>query len=88
MIGHNWGAEQAERWVWIQASGLNGNEGDYVDIAAGRIKVGGWTTPWVANGRVVIEGEPYRVGGFRPAEPRSRRRRRPANSRSRARRST
>ena len=60
MIGHNWGAEQAERWVWIQASGLNGNEGDYVDIAAGRIKVGGWTTPWVANGRVVIEGEPYR----------------------------
>jgi hypothetical protein len=65
MIGHNWGAEHAERWVWIQASGLNGNEADYVDIAAGRIKVGGWTTPWVANGRIVIEGEPYRVGGFR-----------------------
>ena len=65
MIGHNWGAEHAERWVWIQASELGGNEGDYLDVAAGRIKVGGWTTPWVANGRIVIDGEPYRVGGFR-----------------------
>jgi hypothetical protein len=65
MIGHNWGAEHAERWVWIQASGLGGHPGDYVDIAAGRINVGRWTTPWVANGRIVIDGEPYRVGGFR-----------------------
>ena len=22
MIGHNWGAEHAERWVWIQGSGF------------------------------------------------------------------
>jgi hypothetical protein len=65
MIGHNWGAEHAERWIWIQASGLDGNENNYLDITAGRIKVAGWTTPWVANGRIVIDGEPYRVGGFR-----------------------
>ena len=67
MIGHNWGAEHAERWVWIQASDLGGTEGDYVDIAAGRIKVAGLTTPWVANGCIVIDGEPHRVGGFRGA---------------------
>jgi hypothetical protein len=64
MIGHNWGAEHAERWVWIQAPNLNGNEGDYVDIAAGRIKIGRFTTPWVANGQIVLDGELYRLGGF------------------------
>ena len=65
MVGHNWGAQHAERWIWIQASELDGKEGDYIDLAAGRIKIGGWTTPWVANGRIVIDGEPHRVGGFR-----------------------
>jgi hypothetical protein len=65
MIGHNWGAEHAERWIWLQASDLGGNKGDYLDIGAGRIKIGRMTTPWVANGRIVIDGEPYRVGGFR-----------------------
>lgn len=64
MVGHNWGAEHAERWVWIQASNLGGTPGDYVDIAAGRIKIGPLTTPWVANGQIVLDGEPHRVGGF------------------------
>lgn len=64
MIGHNWGAEHADRWVWIQASNLGGNEGDYLDIAAGRIKIGPMTTPWAANGRLVLDGEPYRLGGL------------------------
>ncbi len=64
MIGHNWGTEHAERWVWLQASALGGREGDYIDVAAGRIKVGRWTTPWVANGQIVLDGEPLRIGGF------------------------
>jgi hypothetical protein len=64
MIGHNWGAEHAERWVWIQAPDLNGVRGDYVDIAAGRIKVGPMTSPWVANGMIVIDGVEHRLGGF------------------------
>ena len=64
MVGHNWGTEHAERWVWIQASNLGGREGDYVDIAAGRIKLGRWTTPWVANGQIVLDGNPYRLGGL------------------------
>jgi hypothetical protein len=67
MIGHNWGAEHAERWVWIQGSGFSDNPADHVDIAAGRIKVAGMTTPWVANGQIVLDGEPYRIGGFRGA---------------------
>jgi hypothetical protein len=64
MVGHNWGAEHAERWTWIQASDLGGNPGDYLDIAAGRIKLGPMTTPWIANGRLVLEGEVYTLGGI------------------------
>lgn len=64
MVGHNWGAEHAERWTWIQASDLGGNAGDYLDVAAGRIKLGPVTTPWIANGRLVLDGEPYTLGGI------------------------
>jgi len=64
MVGHNWGAEHAERWTWIQASDLGGRRGDYLDIAAGRIKLGPMTTPWIANGRLVLDGEEYRLGGL------------------------
>ncbi len=64
MVGHNWGSEHAERWVWIQAACLNGVEGDYLDIAVGKIKIGPWTTPWVANGMLVLDGEPHRLGGL------------------------
>jgi hypothetical protein len=64
MIGHNWGAEHAERWVWIQGAELGGEEGSYLDIAAGRIKIGPLTTPWVANGMLRIDGTEHRLGGF------------------------
>jgi hypothetical protein len=64
MIGHNWGSEHAERWVWIQGGDLGGERGSYVDLAAGRIKLGPLTTPWVANGVVRIDGTEHRLGGF------------------------
>jgi hypothetical protein len=64
MVGHNWGAEHAERWTWIQASDLGGNPGDYLDIAAGRIRIGALTTPWIGNGRLVLGGEQYTLGGI------------------------
>jgi len=64
MVGHNWGAEHAERWTWIQASDLSGRRGDYFDIAAGRIKIGPMTTPWIANGRIVLDGVGYTLGGL------------------------
>jgi hypothetical protein len=64
MIGHNWGAEHAERWVWIQGSDLGGDGDSYLDIAAGRIKIGPLTTPWVANGMLRLDGVEHRLGGF------------------------
>jgi hypothetical protein len=63
MVGHNWGSEHAERWTWIQAAGFAG-EGSYFDVGAGRIKVGRWTTPWIANGMLQLDGRRHRLGGL------------------------
>jgi hypothetical protein len=64
-VGHNWGTEHAERWLWIHAAGFEGADPhDYVDIAAGRVKIGRFTTPWIANGRIAFEGEEVTLGGL------------------------
>jgi len=65
MIGHNWGSEHAERWVWIQGAAFADRPRDtYFDAGAARIKVGGATVPWIANGRLVLDGEEHRLGGI------------------------
>jgi hypothetical protein len=63
MIGHNWGAEHAERWIWMQANELREAEG-WFDAALGRIKVGPLTTPWVGNAMLCLDGERHRLGGL------------------------
>jgi hypothetical protein len=64
MVGHNWGAEHAERWVWVQGALLDGDEPAYFDMAAGRIKLGPIQTPWVANGMLRLGVIEHRLGGF------------------------
>lgn len=65
MVGHNWGAEHAERWIWMHGAEFDGGEpGDYIDVAAGRIKLGPLRTPWIANGSIVVAGEAHRLGGI------------------------
>jgi hypothetical protein len=65
MVGHNWGAEHAERWVWMHGIGFEGREEDtWIDAAIGRIKVGPLTTPWMGNGGISIAGVRYRLGGI------------------------
>jgi hypothetical protein len=64
MIGHNWGTEHAERWVWIQGAGFHDRPGTYFDAGAARIKVGPWTVPWIGNGRLVLDGKQHRLGGL------------------------
>ena len=54
MAGHNWGAQHAERWIWLH--GIT-QDGDWLDAAVGRVKVGPATTPWVANGALSIAGD-------------------------------
>jgi hypothetical protein len=63
-VGHNWGAQHAERWIWLHGTGFEGQPvRTWFDAALGRIKLGPLTTPWIANGRLVLDGVAYRLGG-------------------------
>jgi hypothetical protein len=65
MIGHNWGEQHAEQWIWLHGLGFEGREaGTWLDVAVGRIRVGPVVTPWVANGALSIEGERIPLGGL------------------------
>jgi hypothetical protein len=60
MVGHNWGAQHAERWIWLH--GLSPS-GDWLDAAIGKVKLGPLTTPWIGNGAVSLGGERHVLGG-------------------------
>jgi hypothetical protein len=64
MVGHNWGSEHAERWIWIHGVDFAGRSDAWLDLAIGRIKVAGRMTPWVANGALSIDGRLLRLGGL------------------------
>jgi hypothetical protein len=64
MIGHNWGTEHAERWVWLEGTGFADSPDTYFDAGAARIKLGPWTTPWIPSGMLMLEGKTHRLGGF------------------------
>jgi hypothetical protein len=64
MVGHNWGAEHAERWIWLHAAGFEGRGPDtWLDLAIGRIKMGRFTVPWIANGAFSLDGRRQPLGG-------------------------
>jgi len=65
MVGHNWGAEHAERWIWLHGAAFTDQgPGTWIDVALGRVKVGPLTTPWVANGALSLDGVRHRLGGL------------------------
>jgi hypothetical protein len=76
MLGHNWGAEHAHRWIWLRGASFADHPEAWLDVVIGRIKVGPVVLPWIANGAVVLDGpggERFRVGGLRhPATVRER----------------
>jgi hypothetical protein len=65
MVGHNWGSEHAERWVWLHAVGFAEAPGAWLDVALGRVKVGRAVTPWIANGALSLDGARVQLGGIR-----------------------
>ncbi len=70
MVGHNWGAEHAARWIWLHGVGFAEDERAWLDVALGRIEVAGRLTPWVANGALGIDDERLRIGGLGARGPR------------------
>lgn len=69
MVGHNWGTQHAEQWVWLYGDrfsegGSPPAEGSWLDLVAGRVRAAGLTTPWIANGALQIDGERLQLGGI------------------------
>ena len=64
MVGHNWGSEHAERWIWLHGTGFAEAPDAVLDVTLGRIRVAGRTSPWIANGFVELAGRPARLGGL------------------------
>jgi hypothetical protein len=64
MIGHNWGTEHAERWVWLEGTGFADSPDTYFDAGAARVKLGSRTSPWIPSGMLVLDGEAHRLGGL------------------------
>ncbi len=64
MVGHNWGSEHAERWIWLHGIGFAEEPDAWIDVAIGRLRVAGRMTPWVANGALSLDGHRHRLGGL------------------------
>jgi hypothetical protein len=64
MVGHNWGSEHAERWIWLHGAAFAERPDAWLDATIGRIKLGRWTTPWVGNGCLSLDGARRRLGGI------------------------
>jgi hypothetical protein len=70
MTGHNWGSEHAARWVWVHGTAFADEPGAWLDLALGRVRIGGALTPWVANGALALDGRRHRLGGLLAGRPR------------------
>jgi hypothetical protein len=64
MVGHNWGSEHAERWIWLHGVGFDEQPDGWLDVALGRVMIAGRLTPWVANGALSLGGRRLRIGGL------------------------
>lgn len=63
MLGHNWGSEHAERWVWLHGAGFPDAPGAWLDLIIGRVRAGPILLPWIANGALELDGRRHRLGG-------------------------
>ncbi len=64
MVGHNWGSEHAERWIWLHGIGFEEDPSAWLDVALGRVLIAGRLTPWLASGAISLAGRRLRLGGI------------------------
>lgn len=67
MLGHNWGAEHAHRWIWLRGASFTEHPDAWLDVVIGRIKLGPVLLPWIANGVFAPDGAAgvrHRIGGM------------------------
>jgi hypothetical protein len=63
-VGHNWGTEHADRWVWLHAAGFANAPQAWLELVLARIKVGPVRSPWIATGAASLDGELVPLGGL------------------------
>ncbi|WP_353508507.1 hypothetical protein [Intrasporangium sp.] len=64
MVGHNWGSQHAERWIWLHGMHFDDSGDDtWIDVVLSRVKVGPVLAPWVAAGAISIDGARSPLGG-------------------------
>jgi len=63
-VGHNWGSEHADSWVWLHASGFGGAPDDWLELVLARIRVGRARSPWTAMGALSLAGRRIPLGGL------------------------
>jgi len=68
-VGHNWGTEHADCWVWLHAAGFGAAPQSWLELVLARIKVGPARSPWTAMGALSLSGALVPLGGLgrRPA---------------------
>jgi hypothetical protein len=65
MVGHNWGSQHAERWIWLHGTVFEDEPGAWVDVALARVLLAGRPTPWLVSGALSLDGVRHRLGGLR-----------------------
>jgi hypothetical protein len=64
MVGHNWGSEHAERWIWVHGIDFEQDRSAWIDMALARVRVAGRLTPWLACGEISCGGARTALGGL------------------------
>ena len=63
-VGHNWGTEHADCWVWLHAVGFDAAPQAWLDLVLAKIKVGPARSPWTAMGAFSLNGRLVPLGGL------------------------
>jgi hypothetical protein len=63
-VGHNWGSEHADSWVWLHAADFGAAPDTWLDLVLARVRVGPALLPWTAMGALSIAGERIVLGGL------------------------
>jgi hypothetical protein len=63
-VGHNWGSEHADSWVWLHAADFGAQPDCWLELVLARIRIGQARLPWAAMGAISIGGARIPLGGL------------------------
>jgi len=63
-VGHNWGSEHADSWVWLHAADFGTAPEAWLELVLARIRIGPARSPWTAMGALSLGGSRIALGGL------------------------